>query len=163
MSLINRPFRGFSGVYTMPLPPLPTPSSTNTSIDSQRSTSSTSITSPDSASKPRHKLFHRSKSRANLKAPAMDANRPAPPSRAHTAEVNTPPKPSHSFLAGLFHRERKERAPSAEEQERELEQLYVAMYTKAERRAFFREWKEREAERDNWEEEKYDEGEEWER
>ncbi|KAJ4348464.1 uncharacterized protein N0V89_009839 [Didymosphaeria variabile] len=162
MSLINRPFRGFSGVYTMPLPPLPSPSSTSTSLDSQRSTSTVASTD---APKPKRSLFHRSKSRASLEAaPAAEMDRPAPPSRAHTAGLPAATTaPPRSKLASLLRRHRTEQAPSPEELERELEQLYVNVYTKAERRALFREWKAREEERDRWEVEKFEDGEEWER
>ncbi|KAL1602702.1 hypothetical protein SLS60_006122 [Paraconiothyrium brasiliense] len=109
-------------------------------------------------------LFYRSKSRTSLKAPAAEMDRPAPPSRAHTADLPTATtSPPRSKLVSLLRRHRAEQGPSPEEQERELEQLYVSVYTKAERRAFFREWKAREEERDRWEVEKFEDGEEWER
>ncbi|KAK7180713.1 hypothetical protein PSPO01_13311 [Paraphaeosphaeria sporulosa] len=183
MSLINRPFRGFSGVYSMPLPPLPSPSSTSTSLDSQRSTSDASISSADAAPKaPRRGLFHRSKTTPgkHMRAPAPSAScsnsnspsasssssssglkaspdRPAPPCRAHTAEVPLPPPPKSRFHS-LLRRHREERGPSSAEVERELEELYVAVYSKAERRQFFREWKARQEERDAWEVEEWERG-----
>ncbi|KAF2444291.1 hypothetical protein P171DRAFT_30157 [Karstenula rhodostoma CBS 690.94] len=171
MSLINRPFRGFSGTYTMPLPALPSPRSTSTSLDSERSTSDGSITCADAAPKPRRGLFHRSKTSpskhlrprgpspsSSSSASPTGLDRPAPPTRAHTAEVPAAPAPPKSRFASLLKRQREERAPSSEEVERELEELYVKVYSKAERRAFFREWKTRQEERDAWEMKEWERG-----
>lgn len=176
MSLINRPFRGFSGVYTMPLPPLPSPSSTSTSLDSQRSTSSTSLSSVSDAPKPRRSLFHRSKTSPNnqkhMRAPGPASTndppsssrhvsaamaRPAPPCRAHTADLPTPSPPKSRFHS-LLRRHREGCAPSSADVQKELEELYVAVYSKAERRQFFREWKARQEERDAWEVEAWERG-----
>jgi hypothetical protein len=171
MSLINRPFRGFSGVYTPPLPALLSPSSTSTSLDSQRSTSDSSITCADAAPKPppRRSLFHRAKTsphNKHLRVAAPDAaananvaaDRPAPPCRAHTAEVPAGPPQTKGRFTSLLRKERGEKTPSAEELERELEELYVAVYSKAERRAFFREWKARQEEHDAWEVDEFERG-----
>ncbi|KAF9731647.1 hypothetical protein PMIN03_004749 [Paraphaeosphaeria minitans] len=177
MSLINRPFRGFSGVYSMPLPPLLSPSSTSTSLDSQRSTSDATISSADAAPKaPRRSLFHRSKTSPtkHMRAPAPSSpsapsaspsgpkpspDRPAPPCRAHTADLPAPPPPPKSRFHSLLRRHHREaRGPTCADLERELEALYVTVYSKAERRQFFREWKVRQEERDAWEVEEWERG-----
>ena len=157
MSLINRPFRGFSGVYTRP----------DFDLDSSPRSSTSSIPHPDFApnlsppatppqqqnQKHKRSLFTRSKSSKHLHATAAAEDRPAPPCRAHTAELPPPPAAPRNRFAGLLRRgsrdDRDRRSP--EETERELEELYVAVYSKAERRAFFREWKARQEERDLWE------------